>query len=651
MNPARLALLLAVVLLLMPTASANDLPGGGFEAPQKARAGTAIDLPDIPVTGARNGVTRFVGPPPHERAIALQRGATLEATVSVPKEMPAAAKIAPEGWYGVASVDVLGLSKSGRAQLTLSIAKPGAKRALVSTKQTFEQVAPKGAKTTTDVHIERLWLKLPSKTFRTLHGAPLVVRLEVEGTARIVLDDLRFDRFHDEPDRPLVGKPNGKNGPDLLASGALGFTGLTEHEKTAFSILLIRKGGAAEKAGLRRSDLVVAVEGVPFAPSSLAAGRAWFEKSQEARLGRAIEQALVAGRREIVLTVLRDKGPVDLTCRLPLSSAFADTFPYDDLAGRLQKDLLSWVAEAQKKNGAWPGSSAVNPFLAGLALLGTRDRSHRKALKQLVSWMLKTNPTAADTTGFSFWSIAFQGIFLCEYHLATGDKQALAWIEDAIAWLPSTTHESKWGMQAFGHSPKGLPYDNKALMAPCAHLLVFEALAEICGVKSQVWKHLEPYVMHSWSDPRKKGGHGGMGYNGSHKDKAEFWSRTGLVALALKLRGHHKRMQEALTGIMVERHPWMLNSHAYGEPGAALGLIGLAAVDPKGFSQVMQAWRWRFLNAWEPGFGLRYSSPHMGSPYMGEEEIVNPAYALLFSLREQGLVLTGAEPTRWLVRR
>ncbi|MDF1699943.1 MAG: DUF6288 domain-containing protein, partial [Planctomycetota bacterium] len=351
------------------------------------------------------------------------------------------------------------------------------------------------------------------------------------------------------------------------------------------------------------------------------------------------------------LMVLRDKGLKTLEVKLPTKTGFAATFPFeDDLAGRLHADTLAWVAGNQKKNGAWPGSTAVNPFMAGLALLGTRDRKHRKALRALVDWMLKTNPTAAATKGFSYWSIAYQGIFLCEYYLASGDKRALAWIEDAIAWLPSTTHESKWGMQAFGHSPKGLPYGKKALMAPCAHLLVFDALAERCGVKSKVWKHIAPYVMHSWSDP-KKGGHGGMGYNASAKDTAQFWSRTGLTALALKLRGHHTRMQKALTAIMVDRHPWMLNSHAYGEPGAALGLIGLAYVDPKGFAAVMPQWRWRFLAAWQPGFGLRYSSPHMGAPYMGEEAIVNPAYAVLFSVRNQGLVITGAAPKRWLAGR
>ena len=75
----------------------------------------------------------------------------------------------------------------------------------------------------------------------------------------------------------------------------------------------------------------------------------------------------------------------------------------------------------------------------------------------------------------------------------------------------------------------------------------------------------------------------------------------------------------------------MLISHAYGEPGAAPGLLGLAVVKPKAFEEIVPQWRWRFLCSWEPGYGLRYSTPHMGAPYLGEEAVVNLAYLLLLS--------------------
>jgi hypothetical protein len=177
-------------------------------------------------------------------------------------------------------------------------------------------------------------------------------------------------------------------------------------------------------------------------------------------------------------------------------------------------------------------------------------------------------------------------------------------------------------------------------MAPAAHLLVLDALARRCGLDSRIWEHIEPYVRHAWSNP-DDGGHGAMGYNGSYRDKGEFWSRTGLVALAEVLRGDAAGMAPHLCVLMEERHPWMLNSHAYGEPGAALGLLSLAVVKPAAFEEILPLYRWRFLSAWEPGHGLRYTTPHMGAPYMGGESIVNLAYLTLFAARERGLVIAG----------
>ena len=168
-----------------------------------------------------------------------------------------------------------------------------------------------------------------------------------------------------------------------------------------------------------------------------------------------------------------------------------------------------------------------------------------------------------------------------------------------------------------------------------------------CGIESKVWEHVQPYMEHAWSNPAEEG-HGGMGYNGSHRDKEQFWSRSGLTALAEVLRGGESRMSKHLCLFMEERHTYMLNSHAYGEPGAALGLLGLAVASPAAFERILPMWRWRFLNAWQPGYGLRWSTPHMGSPYMGEDSIVNLAYAMLSGVANKGLVMAGGEAQRWL---
>lgn len=146
----------------------------------------------------------------------------------------------------------------------------------------------------------------------------------------------------------------------------------------------------------------------------------------------------------------------------------------------------------------------------------------------------------------------------------------------------------------------------------------------------------------AWSDP-KKGGHGSLGYNKSYKDQGEFWSRTGLFAMACELRGERADMEDAMTAYMPTRHPWLRNSHAYGEPGGALGLLGLNLAAPESYAEVIREYGWWFSLAWEPGYGLRYTTPHMGSPYMGEDALLNAAYALVLQGPKKSLHLTGKE--------
>ena len=353
-------------------------------------------------------------------------------------------------------------------------------------------------------------LLLEAKVLNTHAEKTLHIHIENQGSAQIFVDEVSLERFHPAPTRKLLGKPNGKLGPDLLASGALGFWGLTEHNSSGFSILEVREKGPAQRAGLQVGDVVLEVQGVPLTPCNLRPGWDWFESSHEARLGRALQAAIDAEEKHIELTVYRDWFTEQIKIEHAHAGAEPDLLARGPLSPELQVDVLDWILKNQKKNGSWPGTDAVNPYLGGLALLATRDPKHREAIERCKDFVLKKNPKASEIGGFSYWAIAFQGMFLAEYHLATGDEEALAWVREAVLWLPSTTHETKWGTQAFGHSPKGLPYGGKSLAAPTTHLLIVDALARRCGIESEIWKHVRPYMRHAWSNPGRWGprGHG-----------------------------------------------------------------------------------------------------------------------------------------------
>ena len=161
-----------------------------------------------------------------------------------------------------------------------------------------------------------------------------------------------------------------------------------------------------------------------------------------------------------------------------------------------------------------------------------------------------------------------------------------------------------------------------------------------CGMESEIWELLLPYMTLAWSDP-KEGGHGSLGYNQSYKDLAEFWSRSGLFAMAAELRGEKKEMEDAMITFMHGHHPWLRNSHAYGEPGGSWGLIAMNLCAPEKYDEVMKSYAWWFSLAWEPGYGLRFTTPHMGAPYMGEDDLINATYALVLQSSKRNLHITG----------
>lgn len=546
---------------------------------------------------------------------------------------------------------------------------------------------------------------VPATQWEPLEGTSSTtwtLELKTGTDTELYVSRLGLYRVPTDPDEMKFAKPNGFNGPDRLDSGGLGFWGYTAHRVGPFPVQGIRDlnpttpipaipspgktksagnaAGATEKRStqsgqrtkrrrrarrprlapvdrvgpLRVGEIIVGVNGRALVPSSCAPGEAWFMNGHERIFGQAVERARwnpIRGGVKLTVLEVNEKIYIPTERVIPVGgSGLPITFPFDDtVTPRLYGDVLDFIRRTAKKNGTWAnkGNRWIQTSLVGLALLGRRDPQDFDRVHRIADWLLERFPDGESFGNLGFWSASYAGIFLTEYGIATGDPRVRPWVEMAMAWVEGGFHESKWGTPALGHGPSGLPYAEKGLIAPASHLLVFEALAARLGVESKVWETLEPYLKQAWSDPAE-GGHGAMGYNRAARDKAQFWSRTGLVGLAAHLRSSDEVMRKAFATVMVDRHEWMRNSHAYGYPGDMWGLVGLSQMDPDGFGTVMKEWRWAFGGAWEPGYGLRHTTAHMGSPYMGGEGLINPSLALLLSVRHQGLVITGAKDANWL---
>ncbi|MEM9415814.1 MAG: discoidin domain-containing protein [Planctomycetota bacterium] len=498
----------------------------------------------------------------------------------------------------------------------------------------------------------REWLYLSPTRLAELAGEEVVVRVSGLTDRPAVVHAVRCYRFHTAPTRQLQNKPNGQSGPDYLDAGALGFGALIEHHHTALTVIHVREGTPAHGARLQQGDCIVGVNHTPLPMNDANPGWRWFREGHEATLGRAVEAAFNedaprAHQGVVELQVLRAGRPMNLRLRLTRDTAFAESFPFDDpAADAMYADLIGFVARTQRDDGSWSNDQIRTTFSA-LALLGTRDPQYAAQIKRAMDWTLERHSDPWAYGNLGYWKSAYGAILAAEYYLATGDERVLPWLQEVIDWAAAGDHNSAWDRPTLGHGPGGLPYGNKALVAPTVHLMVAESLAIRCGLAANLTPVVWRTVEHAWSNPAE-GGHGALGYNASYKDLGEFWSRTGMLALALALRDDRPDMVGPLTGVMHERFPWVRNSHAYGEPGGALGLIALTVADPDAFADIMQQLRWTFALAWEPGHGLRFTMPHMGAPYMGEEDLVNGAYGALLSVRHHGLHITGATDTGWL---
>jgi len=490
--------------------------------------------------------------------------------------------------------------------------------------------------------MNRVWLEVPADQLGKLTEKRFQLCLKASDGESVVAGTPRFCRIHEAPTEKLLGRSNGGTGPDKLGAGQLGFDGMTEHQQTVLSVMRLRQGGPADKAGLRVGDAIVSVSGMPLPVNDLNPGWTWFHQSHEAVLGHAAEDALTSGKTTLELGVLRDGAVTNLVMKLPRMKAFTTMDPANDpQAAVLLEDMLEWVRENQQPDGSWSGD-VKRTTLASLALMATGKKKDLNQVKKAIDWGMAKYPTPEKHGNLGFWSGAYMGILYSEWHLRTGDKRVLDALDAMRDWAFNGQHNSKWDVPALGHGPDGLPYDQKALVAPACHLLVFEALAQRCGMKSKLWELLMPYMEMAWSDPRE-GGHGAMGYNRSYKDLDEFWSRSGLFAMAAHLRGERQDMEDAMMQIMQERRSWIRNSHAYGEPGGGLGLLGMNLCAPKRYQEVIKDYAWWFSMAWEPGYGLHFTTPHMGAPYMGEDDLMNVVYALVLQGPKRSLHLTGLE--------
>jgi hypothetical protein len=138
----------------------------------------------------------------------------------------------------------------------------------------------------------------------------------------------------------------------------------------------------------------------------------------------AIQEAEKEANHGILkLMIWRGGKPMNVELKLHVMGTYSATAPFDCPKSKLIYKEACDVLEKEPMNGGWAG--AVN----GLALLATGDHKYDQKLhsyaRQVGNRSLSLKGVSVDT-----WNWGYINLFLCEYFLATGDKEVFHAIEE-----------------------------------------------------------------------------------------------------------------------------------------------------------------------------------------------------------------------------
>jgi hypothetical protein len=137
---------------------------------------------------------------------------------------------------------------------------------------------------------------------------------------------------------------------------------------------------------------------------------------------------------ELFLTVVRDGKEQKLTIRLPVMGQYSKTWPYNcEKSEKILNNACQWLADNQLAYGNFrcthSDGTSTGPALNGLLLLASGDPKYLDTARRLAHYMVDhpvQDPTVKDPGGTCMWGWAYEGLFLSEYYLLTGDTYVIS---------------------------------------------------------------------------------------------------------------------------------------------------------------------------------------------------------------------------------
>ena len=236
------------------------------------------------------------------------------------------------------------------------------------------------------------------------------------------------------PDLVAGGQVDDKHDWNLGPTGARGWIWGWKLETTDARQILITQVEPGSPAGgvLRVGDVILGVGDTPF------------QGDARKSLGMAITTAESAkGKGVLRMLRWRDGSCESVELRLPVLGAYADGAPWNcEKSAAILDQACRYIADHVKGD--------IDGMINALALLASGKEIYLDEVRDLAREVgpMTTSPSLEGrTSGMQAWMWGYRNLFLCEYHLATGDGYVLP----AIRAYSTKIAEGQSGVGTWGH--------------------------------------------------------------------------------------------------------------------------------------------------------------------------------------------------------
>ncbi len=302
-------------------------------------------------------------------------------------------------------------------------------------------------------------------------------------------------------------------------------------------------------------DVLASVGGKAF--GTVAKGIRGGPNDPRVTLGQAINAA-EGGDGKVTFGVEREGKAGNVTIQLKPIGGYSKTWPLDCKKSQaIIKDTAEFILSVGPKGG-YPG------YLDGLFLLSTGIPKYTKASAR---W---AQEFSTDKVGSQTWNNGYHGVFLCEYHLATGDKSVLPTIKALCDDAAARQYYGGWNH--WGGCGPG--YVQGGLMNPAGvQVLTTLILARECGVEvdQDTYDRALTYFY-------RFAGHGGVAYGDQPPESMNSNGKNGMLACALTLLPEQKFQRAAQIMALAEADTYDDNEGGHGSQFGNVMWRGIASV-------------------------------------------------------------------------